>query len=136
VGTETGGLHILRDQRFRTIGAREGLSSDATTAVVEDSAGTLWVGTSGGGLNAIRRSGDGSSAIRSYTVRDGLLSDVILSLAAAPNGDLWVGTPDGLNRIRGGKIDAFTRRTGCRTTLSVRCWPMPMARCGLARGAG
>ena len=45
VGTETGGLHILRDQRFRTIGAREGLSSDATTTVVEDSAGTLWVGT-------------------------------------------------------------------------------------------
>ena len=52
VGTETGGLHILRDQRFRTFGAREGLSSDATTTVVEDSAGTLWVGTSGGGLNA------------------------------------------------------------------------------------
>ena len=54
VGTETGGLHILRDQRFHTIGAREGFSSDATTTVVEDSAGTLWVGTSGGGLNAIR----------------------------------------------------------------------------------
>jgi ligand-binding sensor domain-containing protein len=52
VGTETGGLHILRDQRFRTIGAREGLSSDATTTVVEDNAGTLWVGTAGGGLNA------------------------------------------------------------------------------------
>ena len=112
VGTETGGLHLLRDQRFRTIGAREGLSSDATTAVVEDSAGTLWVGTSGGGLNALRRSGDGSSAIRSYTVRNGLMSDVILSLAAAPNGDLWVGTPDGLNRIRGGKIDAFTSADG------------------------
>ncbi len=112
VGTETGGLHILRDQRFRTFGAREGLSSDATTAVVEDSAGTLWVGTSGGGLNALRRSADGSSAVRSYTVRDGLLSDVILSLAAAPNGDLWVGTPDGLNRIRGGKIDAFTSADG------------------------
>jgi signal transduction histidine kinase/ligand-binding sensor domain-containing protein len=112
VGTETGGLHILRDQRFRTIGVREGLSSDATTAVVEDGAGTLWVGTSGGGLNALRRSGDGSSEIRSYTVRDGLLSDVILSLAAAPNGDLWVGTPDGLNRIRGGKIEAFTSADG------------------------
>ncbi len=112
VGTETGGLHILRDQRFRTIGAREGLSSDATTAVVEDRAGTLWVGTSGGGLNAIYRSSDGSSAVRSYTVRNGLMSDVILSLAAAPNGDLWVGTPDGLNRIRGGKIDAFTSADG------------------------
>jgi ligand-binding sensor domain-containing protein/signal transduction histidine kinase len=112
VGTETGGLHILRDQRFRTFGAREGLSSDATTAVVEDGVGTLWVGTNGSGLNAFRRSGDGSSTVRSYTVRNGLMSDVILSLAAAPNGDLWVGTPDGLNRIRGGKIDAFTSADG------------------------
>ncbi len=112
VGTETGGLHILRDQRFRTLGAREGLSSDAATAVVEDGAGTLWVGTNGSGLNALRRSGDGKNQVKNYTVRDGLLSDVILSLAAAPNGDLWVGTPDGLNRIRAGKIDSFTSADG------------------------
>jgi ligand-binding sensor domain-containing protein/signal transduction histidine kinase len=135
VGTETGGLHILRDQRFRTLGAREGLSSDATTAVVEDRAGTLWVGTNGSGLNAMRPESSATEAhpshknngvarvghpdllgtqskFRSYTVRDGLLSDVILSLAAAANGDLWVGTPDGLNRIRGGKVDAFTSADG------------------------
>ena len=108
VGTETGGLHILRDQRFRTMGAREGLSSDATTTVVEDAAGTLWVGTAGAGLNAVGKNGH----VKSYTVKDGLLSDVILSLAAAPDGGLWVGTPDGLNRIRGGKIDAFTSADG------------------------
>jgi len=112
VGTETGGLHILRDQRFRTIGAREGLSSDNTTTVVEDNAGILWVGTAGGGLNAIRRNAASQPSIRFYSVRDGLLSDVILSLAAAPNGDLWVGTPDGLNRIRGAEIDAFTSADG------------------------
>jgi ligand-binding sensor domain-containing protein/signal transduction histidine kinase len=112
VGTETGGLHILRDQRFRTLGAREGLSSDATTAVVEDGAGTLWVGTNGSGLNALHRSGDGKNQVKNYTVRDGLLSDVILSLAAAPNGDIWVGTPDGLNRIRVGKIESFTSADG------------------------
>jgi signal transduction histidine kinase/ligand-binding sensor domain-containing protein len=116
VGTETGGLHILRDQRFRTIGAREGLSSDATTTVVEDSTGTLWVGTGGAGLNGFKPAGAGaagaSGAVRSYSVKNGLLSDVILSLVAAPNGDLWVGTPDGLNRIRGGKIDAFTSADG------------------------
>jgi signal transduction histidine kinase/ligand-binding sensor domain-containing protein len=146
VGTETGGLHILRDQRFRTIGARDGLSSDGATTVVEDGAGTLWVGTSGSGLNAVRRivenpagakaqsnkglfsarlkscpdtvpglssgCGAGTSAVKNYSVRNGLLSDVILSLAAAPNGDLWVGTPDGLNRIRGSKVDAFTSADG------------------------
>jgi signal transduction histidine kinase/ligand-binding sensor domain-containing protein len=108
-GTETGGLHILRDQRFRNLGAREGLSFDGTTTVVEDKAGALWVGTSGGGLNAVRRS---NGAVKNYTVRNGLLSDVILSLAAAPNGDLWVGTPDGLNRIRGGSIASFTFADG------------------------
>jgi len=112
VGTETSGLHILRDQRFRTIGAREGLTSDATTTVVEDNAGTLWVGTNGSGLNALSRSGDGKSQIKSYSVRNGLVSDVILSLAAAPNGDLWVGTPDGLNRIRGGTVASFTSADG------------------------
>ena len=112
VGTETGGLHILRDERFRTVGAREGLSSDNTTTVVEDNSGTLWVGTGGGGLNAVTRNGIVVSKIKTYTVHDGLLSDVILSLAAAPNGDLWVGTPDGLNRIRKGAITSFTSADG------------------------
>jgi signal transduction histidine kinase/ligand-binding sensor domain-containing protein len=116
VGTETGGLHILRDQRFRTIGAREGLTSDATTTVVEDNAGTLWVGTNGSGLNALRRSGSkpgtGLGAAKTYSVHNGLVSDVILSLAAAPNGDLWVGTPDGLNRIRSGSVASFTSADG------------------------
>jgi signal transduction histidine kinase/ligand-binding sensor domain-containing protein len=116
VGTETGGLHILRDQRFRTIGARDGLASDATTAVVEDKTGTLWVGTNGSGLSAMRAATNAAEAktalVKSYTVRDGLLSDVILSLADAPNGDLWVGTPDGLNRVRNGRVDAFTSADG------------------------
>ncbi|MGA3373110.1 MAG: two-component regulator propeller domain-containing protein [Terracidiphilus sp.] len=112
VGTETGGLHILRDQRFHTLGVRDGLSSDNTTTVVEDNAGTLWVGTAGSGLNALGRNTSGQPSIRSYSARDGLLSDVILSLAAAPNGDLWIGTPDGLNRIRGGRIDSFTSADG------------------------
>lgn len=112
VGTETGGLHILRDQRFHTIGAPEGMTSDAATTVVEDITGKLWVGTNGGGLNAVRPTGVEPGAARTYSVRDVLLSDVILSLAAAPNGDLWVGTPDGLNRIRGSAVDSFTSADG------------------------
>jgi len=119
-GTETGGLHILRDQRFHNLGAREGLTSDATTTVVEDGSGILWVGTAGGGLHAVKRAGAGkrygsgaeAGSVRNYSVKNGLLSDVILSLAAAPNGDLWVGTPDGLNRIRRGWIESFTSADG------------------------
>ena len=112
VGTEADGLHILRDQRFRTFGAREGLTSDATTTVVEGATGKLWVGTSGGGLNALPRNGFDAGATSPYSVRDVLLSDVILSLAAGTKGDLWVGTPDGLNRIRGSAVDSFTSADG------------------------
>ena len=120
MGTETDGLHILRDRRFLTFGAREGPASNATTTVVDDRSGTLWVGTMGSGLNALPlpqgSAADGSfpgkKAIWTYTVQDGLVSNVILSLAAAPNGDLWVGTPDGLNRIRHGSIATFTSADG------------------------
>ncbi len=108
VGTETDGLHILRDQRFHTLGVRDGLSSNATTAVVEDSTGALWVGTSGSGLNVLGKNG----SVRTYTVNNGLLSDVIMSLAAGPRGEIWVGTPDGLNRISGRGVARFTSADG------------------------
>ncbi len=122
VGTEDEGLHILHDRRFQTVGSREGLSSNQITAVVEDAGGTLWVGTQQDGLNALRPAKqDGKTvaggslpagAVRKYSVREGLASDIVLSLAAAPNGDLWVGTPDGLSRIRGGRIATFTSADG------------------------
>ena len=112
VGTETGGLHVLRDERFRTFGTRDGLSSDSTTTVVEDNTGTLWVGTSESGLNAITRSGSSVTRVKTFAVHSGLSSDIILSLAASPGGDLWVGTPDGLNRIRNGAVSSFTTADG------------------------
>ncbi len=115
-GTEAGGLHILRDQRFRNLNTRRGLSSDNTTAVVEDAGGTLWVGTAGGGLNALTpdrlENATGNRPVRIYSVRDGLPSDVILSLAAGTYGDIWVGTPDGLSHIRGGAVTTFTSADG------------------------
>ncbi len=114
VGTETGGLDVLRDQRFHTLDMREGLSSDRITTVVEDSAGTLWAGTQEDGLNALGREKGGKDwrVAHNLTVNNGLASNVILSLAAAPTGDLWVGTPDGLSRIRANKVETYTSADG------------------------
>jgi signal transduction histidine kinase/ligand-binding sensor domain-containing protein len=111
-GTETGGLHILRDQRFKAYTSRDGLSSDNITTVVEDRIGALWVGTNGGGLDVLLTLEGGRNGMGNYTVRKGLPSDVILSLAAAPNGDMWAGTPDGLSRIRQGQISTITSADG------------------------
>ena len=129
VGTETGGLDILRDQRFRTLDMRDGLPSDRITTVVEDAAGTLWAGTQSDGVIGLRRDENTSGwrVARTLTVENGIVSNVVLSLAAAPNGDLWVGTPDGLNRIHGNHVDVFTSADGLpddfiRSLLIRRRW--------------
>jgi signal transduction histidine kinase/ligand-binding sensor domain-containing protein len=114
IGTETGGMDVLRDQRFRTIDTRRGLNSDRITTVVEDADGTLWAGTQEDGLNTLGRdeATDSWRVARGFTVTNGLASNVILSLAAAPNDDLWVGTPDGLSRIRGNRVETFSSADG------------------------
>jgi ligand-binding sensor domain-containing protein len=114
VGTETGGLDVLRDQRFRTVDTRSGLNSDRITTVVEDADGTLWAGTQEDGLNTLSRdeATDSWRVTRGFSVTNGLASNVILSLAAAPNDDLWVGTPDGLSRIREGQVETFSSADG------------------------
>ncbi len=125
-GTENTGLHIFRDQRFRALGSRGGLTSNQITTVVEDRAGTIWAGTQRDGLNAVHPVGDTrnhgtlvdstfplpAGSVQSYSAQKGLASDVILSLAAAPNGDVWAGTPDGLSRLRNGSISTFTSADG------------------------
>jgi len=114
IGTETGGLDVMRDQRFRTIDSRSGLNSDRISAVVEDADGTLWAGTQEDGLNTLSRdeATDSWRVARGFSVKNGLASNVILSLAAAPNDDLWVGTPDGLSRIRGDRVETFSSADG------------------------
>jgi ligand-binding sensor domain-containing protein len=114
IGTETGGMNVLRDQRFRTIDTRSGLNSDGITTVVEDADGTLWAGTQEDGLNTLSRDEvtDSWRVARSFSVKNGLASNVILSLAAAPNDDLWVGTPDGLSRIRENQVETFSSADG------------------------
>jgi len=114
IGTETGGLDVLRDQRFRTIDARNGLNSGRITTVVEDADGTLWAGTQEDGLNTLSRdeATDSWRVARGFSVKNGLASNVILSLAAAPDDDLWVGTPDGLSRIRGDQVETFSSADG------------------------
>lgn len=58
---------------------------------------TLWVGTKGGGLNALDIP---SGEFRSYTVLDGLPNDVIYGILAGANDDLWLSTNRGLSNFQ------------------------------------
>jgi signal transduction histidine kinase/streptogramin lyase len=68
-------------------------------SIVEDRAGYLWFGTSGGGLNRFDRRTGRFKAYRHNTSDFGSLSDdIVYCLFVDRRGDLWAGTSDGLNR--------------------------------------
>jgi ligand-binding sensor domain-containing protein/signal transduction histidine kinase len=111
VGTDSGGLNLLRDQKFTTYTTSDGLSGNLVRCVFESAQGELWIGTDGAGLN--RRT---SSGFAHLSTADGLSSNVILSLAGGAGGDLWIGTPNGLNLLHASgstkRITKFTSADG------------------------
>jgi ligand-binding sensor domain-containing protein/signal transduction histidine kinase len=103
-GSDTTGLHVLREQKFRTLPS---ISGYPITAVTQTADGTVWLGSKNEGL--FRYADDQT---RHLSTKDGLISDVILTLAADQDGSVWVGTPDGLNHLRGEKIESYTSADG------------------------
>jgi ligand-binding sensor domain-containing protein/signal transduction histidine kinase len=104
IGTDTAGLHVLRQRRFRTLPS---LSGYPTTALTQTTDGAVWIGSRGEGLFHYL---DGQTG--HLSTKDGLISDVILTVAPDRDGSLWVGTPDGLNHLRGDKIESYTSADG------------------------
>lgn len=81
----------------------DGLGSNNVHSLYQDPDGTLWIGTFGGGLNALR---DGK--FFKYTVRDGLLSDNISHVQDDGNGNLWLSTTRGLCRLSKQQLQEFS----------------------------
>lgn len=108
LGTESGGLAVLRDRKFSTLDAAEGLNDEYVLALAQAPNGHVGVGTKGGGLNVFR---DGR--FHALTTEQGLSSNVVLAVSAAANGDVWVGTPDGLDLLHEGRVArVFTTADG------------------------
>ena len=107
VGTESSGISLLKETKFKTYTVKNGLSSDVVKSIYQDQQGNTWIGTDGGGLSRLK---DGKLSV--YTTRDGLSSNVVVALFADDTGNLWVGTPEGLNRFSGGKLTHFTAADG------------------------
>ncbi|MGC1784617.1 MAG: two-component regulator propeller domain-containing protein [Acidobacteriaceae bacterium] len=99
VGTESGGVVILRDQKFSTLTSNDGLSADLVSTVLQGRPGQIWIGTDGGGLDGY----DGTH-VAVFKEKQGLTSDTVLSLAEDEKRNLWVGTPDGLNLMKNGRV--------------------------------
>lgn len=90
------GLYRVTPNRFTTYTTEQGLGRNNVMSVLEDRSGTVWVGTWGGGLTAIRE-----GRLTTYCTTNGLTHDEVLALHQTRDGSLWVGMDfgGGLNRL-------------------------------------
>ena len=76
--------------------------------MVQDSAGSLWVGTENDGLYRWQ-----TGEWTHFGKKEGLVSEMVWSLCADDNGTLWIGTcGGGLSRWQNGKITTWTTKNG------------------------
>ncbi|WP_082326434.1 hybrid sensor histidine kinase/response regulator transcription factor [Sunxiuqinia dokdonensis] len=108
VGTSNGlnfvaGQYVTADNlKFRQIERTNdplGLSYNDVIGVSQDSDGTIWVGTYGGGINRLKSvPADQPFQFDYIRESDGLTSNLVLSIVEDHHGFLWVGTDFGLSK--------------------------------------
>jgi len=103
-----GGLTKLEGTTWKTFTTSNGLSSDAITSIAEDSAGDLWVGTRGGGINRFH-----GERLTPIARPDAAAPDDIAELLIDRDGVLWASTfANGLLRFHDGKWSRCSVREG------------------------
>ena len=107
VGTYGGGLAHLRDGVVTRFGERTFVRT-----LLEDAAGTLWIGTDSG-LGRLR-----GGALTILTTKDGLAGDKIDALTELRDGTLLVSTPRTVQMLRDGRFETFV--LGGSTIADVR----------------
>lgn len=103
IGTNGSGLHRLREGVFQP----PRLPGTVVTAVLEDAAGTVWVGTSEGALRLRPRGAAGWAVDRA-----GLPRAFVNALARDRRGAVWIAARGGLTRIEGERATTYARRDG------------------------
>jgi signal transduction histidine kinase/ligand-binding sensor domain-containing protein len=105
IGTDGGGLNVLKDGIFTSFTKKEGMLSNTIWTIFEDPAHTKWIGTDNG---LVKMSGGDKRSFKYFTVRDGLYDNEIYSLTMDHTGAMWVGTVNGINKIVNGKVETIT----------------------------
>ncbi len=80
-------LHLNKD-------TEPALSVNEIFTLYEDSAGSLWIGTNGGGVNIV--SSDRKS-VRYLSKQDGLSNDIVYGMLQDHHGRVWISTSNGLS---------------------------------------
>src|SRR5258708_5205293 len=106
VGTQKGLYHLVQE-RLEPHPFGQVLKNCQITSIVEDAAGSLWVGTNGRGLFRYA-----NHRWTSFASLDGLSDDNVNSILEDREGNLWVGTASGLDRFQNTAITTLTSKQG------------------------
>jgi signal transduction histidine kinase/ligand-binding sensor domain-containing protein len=118
VGTLREGLFLLSPGGTSLhFNPQNGLSHNWVLDLCEDREGNLWVGTGGGGLDALRK-----RKVEMVKAPDDWRGRAVLSVVPRAEGGLWVGTEGaGLYRVDQGEVIPFTETNGL---LNLFTWSL------------
>ncbi len=98
IGTYGGGLTLLKDGRFTTFTAADGLPDDAIRTLDVDPEGNVWAGTLRGACLYSH------GRFTTFTRRDGLSNDFVTSICAASRQGIFAAAGNKLHRLVDGKF--------------------------------
>jgi ligand-binding sensor domain-containing protein len=100
---------LAQQQGFwKTFTSADGLVNNVVSAIEESGDGTLWFGTSGGGVSRYR---DGIFDA-AFTTANGLANDSVRAILESSDGALWFGTSGGVSRYQNDIWTTFTTADG------------------------
>lgn len=88
------GLIRLKDGEATAFTTRDGLSDDSVRSIYEDPAGTLWIGTYGGGLNRFKE-----GRFFGYSTGNGLVDNTVSMILEDDQANLWLSGNNGISRV-------------------------------------
>ncbi len=99
---------------FYNVNDFHSLSYNDVIHIYEDSAGNLWFGTFGGGLNKLQQLTPQKAAFRRINQYDGLISDVVFGILEDRHGNLWLSTENGISKydLSNGRFDNYNSSSG------------------------
>ena len=107
IGTDGGGLNMLRESKFTTYTIAEGLIDDFVFSVHGDVTGAMWFSTEKG-VSRLDETG-----FTTYTRDDGLATEFVTSISSTADSSVWFGTyGGGLSRYKDGVFTSYTLENG------------------------
>ncbi len=110
------GLARFDGVNCRAFGLKDGFNGLEISALLEDDAGALWIGTVGGGLNRMFH-----GKVETFGAADGLNGDAATALLEDANKDIWVGTTAGLYRRENGRFEPMAKKAGPIFVRAMAC---------------